>query len=170
MVTKNCRPGLGSDVDVAFIESASFEACSGETKLIFCRVVVQLEHIEISEPRRPTTRQWRVDVAGLNDHILLPGLLLLDPDAVPIRGEFVARYLLAGDPSGSMASYTYKYSQTRPRITKAGINVNGIQLGLSVASTFAASVEIKYTLKTGADYELFCAESSEGLLFGGAGT
>ena len=69
-----------------------------------------------------------------------------------------------------MASYTYKYSQTRPRITKAGINVNGIQLGLSVASTFAASVEIKYTLKTGADYELFCAESSEGLLFGGAGT
>ena len=48
--------------------------------------------------------------------------------------------------------------------------MNGIQLGLSVASTFAASVEIKYTLKTGADYELFCAESSEGLLFGGAGT
>ncbi len=160
--------GLGSDVGATFIESASFEASSGETKLIFCPVVVQLERIEISEPNKPKTQQWRIDVAGLSESRLRPGLLLLDPDAVPARGDSAGEYLLAGDPSGSMAIYKYKYKQTVTKKVNVGINVHGVQLGISATSTFASSVELKYTLKTGADYKLFSAEGSEGLLFGTA--
>jgi len=161
--------GLGSDVGATFIESASFEASSGETKLIFCPVTVQIERIEIREPKKPVIRQWRIDVAGLSESRLQLGLLLLDPDVVPSRGRSVAKYRLADDPSDSIATYTYKYTQTAATRVNVGINIHDVQLGLSAISTFASGVEVKYLLKTGADYELFRSEDSEGLLFDMAG-
>jgi hypothetical protein len=160
--------GLGSSVDDGYIRSASFEASSGETKLIYCPVAVQLERLAITEPGKPTTRQWRIDVAGLSLNRPLPGLRLLDPDAVPGRGIFVERYPLATDPTGAIATYKHEYKQTVARTSSVGINVRGVQLGLSVTSKCTSSVEIKYTLKTGLNYDLFAAEGSEGLLFGTA--
>jgi hypothetical protein len=158
--------GFGSDAGNTYISSASFEAASADTKLIFCDVALQLEHIEIRQKNRPPVRQWRIDLTSVAKGKLWPGLLLLSPDAVPARGDFVRPFQVAGDPTSSSATFTATYSRTATKKVNVGLNVHGVQLGLTANSDFGSSIEIKYTLKTGIDYELFYARDCNGYLFG----
>ena len=157
--------GFGSDAGNTYISSASFEAASGDTKLIFCDVALHLEHIEIRQKNKPPVRQWRIDLTSVNKG-LWPGLLLLSPDAVPARGDFVRPFQVAGDPTTSSATFTETYSQTSTKKVNVGLNVHGVQLGLTATSDFGSSIKIKYTLRTGVDYELFYARDCDGYLFG----
>lgn len=158
--------GFSSDKGVTRVKSANFEAASGETKLIFCDVALILEHLEIRQPDKPPVRQWRIDLESAANGEVWPGLLLLDPDAVPPLGRFAAKYPLAGDPSGSVAQYTEKYIQTTKTPVEVGLKVHGIELGLKATSDFESDVEVKYTLKSGCDYRLFFAHDCDGYLFG----
>jgi hypothetical protein len=158
--------GFGSDSGNTYVESASFEASSGEHKVIFCEADLRIEHIEIRQKGGPPVQRSRIDLAGMAQSSPRLGLLLLAPDAVPARGPLAYRFPLAGDPSDSSATFTRKYSQDKTKNVSVGIDVHGVQLGLTATSDFGSSVEIKYTLKTGTDYELFHAADCDGLLFG----
>ena len=159
--------GFGSDAGSTYVSSATFEASSGETKLIYCDVALQLEHLEIKQPKKqPPVRQWRIDLTKVAEGTLWPGLLLLSPDAVPPRGDFVRTYPLAGDSTAAPARYKEVYAQSSSKRVNVGLNVHGVQLGLTAASDFGSSVEIKYTLRAGMDYDLFYASDCDGYLFG----
>jgi hypothetical protein len=158
--------GFGSDSGYTYVESASFEASSGEYKVIYCEADLLIEHIEIKQKGGQSLRQSRIDLTRMNHSRPSLGLLLLAPEAVPARGAHARRFPLAGDPSGSSATYTHKYSQDKTKSVSVGIDVHGVQLGLTAKSDFGSSVEIRYTLKTGSDYELFHAADCDGLLFG----
>jgi hypothetical protein len=158
--------GFASDAGSTYITSANFEASSGQTKLIFCDVALQLEHVAIHQPNKPPVRRWRIDLTKVGDGTVWPGLLLLDPDAVPPSGDFVRKFPLAGDPSGSLATYKEKYSRKTKQKVNVGLNVKGVELGLSATSDFGSDIEIKYSLKSGIDYELLYASDCDGYLFG----
>jgi hypothetical protein len=158
--------GLGSDAGSTYISSASFEASSDDTKLVFCDVRLRLEHVEIREPTRPAVRQWRIDLTSVDEGRISPGLLQLNPGQVPLRGEFFTRYPLAGDRSASLAHYTETYIQKVRKQVTVGLDVKGFQMSLTTSSDYSSGVKVEYALRGGADYELFYAQKSEGLLFG----
>ncbi len=158
--------GFASDAGSTYITSANFEASSGETKLIFCDIALQLEDVAIHQLNKPPVRQWRIDLTKVGDGTVWPGLLLLDPDAIPPSGDFVRKYPLAGDTSGSLATYKEKYSRKTKLKVNVGLKVKGVELGLSAASDFGSDIEIKYSLKSGIDYELLYASDCDGYLFG----
>jgi len=157
--------GLGKDGRATASTSSTFEATSGQTKLIFLPITVQLEQIAINEPGQHSIRRWQIDVAGMSESHRSPGVLLLPPDAVPPRGVLVDTYPLAGDPTASTATYQRKYVQSSVRHLNVGIKARGVDLGLSAESTMTSTVALKYTLRSGVDYELYEAAVGDGLLF-----
>lgn len=158
--------GFASDAGSTYVESASFEADSGQTKLIYCDIPVQLEQVEIRQKGQPPVRQWRIKLVGDRQTSIPPGLLLLDPDAVPERGEFVKTFPVAGDPSGAPATYSEGYSNSRKYKVKVGLDVKGVKLGLTANSDFGERIRIEYKLKSGIDYHLFYARDCDGYMFG----
>ena len=157
--------GFASDSGTSYVDSASFEASSGQTKLIYCDVPVQLEHLEIRQKNKPSVRQWRVRLNSKPEMPLAPGLLLLDPDAIPGQGKPARTFPTAGDTSGSTATYTMGYTETRKDAVKVGLDIKGVKLGLSAKSDFGSRIKIEYKLRTGIDYELFYARDCDGYLF-----
>lgn len=157
--------GLGSDASRTYISSASFEASSGETKLVFCDVQLRLEHIEIQEPSKPAVRAWRINLTSVDEGKVSPGLLLLSPGQIPSRGEFVRKYPLAGDPTAGISQFTETYNQKMTKQLDAGLNVKGFEMGLTSSSDYSSGVKLEYELRNGVDYQLFYAKDSEGLLF-----
>jgi len=84
---------------------------------------------------------------------------------VPTRGDFVKTFPLSGDPTASPATYKQQYTESRTKQVNVGLNVHGVQLGLTATSDFTSGIEITYTLIAGTDYELFYANDCDGLLF-----
>jgi hypothetical protein len=157
--------GFGSDKRNAYASAASFEATSGQTKMIECHVPLEIELLEIQEPDKPSIRQYRVILAGTPEHDLWLGPRLLPPDAALARAEFVRPFPLAADPTAS-ATYSLTYTQEKTKKVTAGFSAHGVQFSLSASSDFASAVTITYTLSAGIDYELFRARDYDGYLFG----
>jgi hypothetical protein len=158
--------GFASDRGTSYVNSASFEALSGQTKLIYCDIPVQLEHIEIRQKKRPSVRQWRINLNSDPQMELAPGLLLLDPHAIPEEGKLAKTFPTAGDPSGSTATYTMGYTEERKETVTVGLDVKGVKLGLTAKSSFGSNIKIEYKLRTGLDYDLFYARDCDGYVFG----
>ena len=158
--------GFGSDTGTSYVNSASFEASSGQTKLIYCDVPVQLEQIEIRQKKKPPVRQWRINLNSAPRVQLAPGLLLLDPDAIPEKGKLAKTFPTAGDPSDSTATYTIGYTEERKESVTVGLDVKGVKLGLTAKSSFGSNIKVEYKLSTGLDYDLFYARDCDGYLFG----
>lgn len=157
--------GFTSDRGSTYVSSANFEASSGETKLIFCDIVLQVQNIEIRQPGREPVRDWRIDLSAVRGETEV-GILLLDSGAVPPVGDYIRTYPLAGDATTASSTYSRRYRQEEATGVAVGLTVKGIQLGLSASSIFGNSVEITYTLRGGIDYPLFRARNCNGYLFG----
>lgn len=158
--------GLGSDAGSTYVESANFQASSGQTKLIIGDVALQLEHIEIRQKKGPPVRQWRIDLTSVAEAKVWLGAKLLFPDAVPPRGDFVRPFPLADDPSGAPATYEKGYTTCTAKKVNVGLDVRGVKLGLTASSDFGSTIKIKYTLISGVDYALFYARDCDGYVFG----
>ncbi len=157
--------GLGRDGTATVSMSSTFEALSGQTKLIFVPITVQLERISITGSAVPQVQRWRLDVAGVSDQHRSPGPLLLTLDAVPPRGPVVDTYPLAGDPTDAIATFERAYRQAKTTRLSVGLKAKGIDLSITASSTMTSTVALQYTLKSGRDYELCQSATGDGLLF-----
>ena len=158
--------GLGSDTRNAYVSTASFEASSGQTKMIVCHVPLEIELVEILEPGKPTIRHYRVILKEIPEKDLWLSPELLSPDAAPAKAEYVRPYLLAADPTAAPAVFSQAYVQASRKKVTAGFSAHGVQLSLSATSDFESAVTITHTLSGGMDYGLFRARDYDGYLFG----
>jgi hypothetical protein len=157
--------GLGSDGGESYVESASFEARNGQTKLIYCPLAVQLEHLEIRDRNAPPVQRWRIDLTKATGGPLAPGLKRLKQRDVPERGALVEpRWQLAGDPSRSLARYERTYTTRTVKKVRVGFKVQGTELGLTASSDYSSGVKVSYAVRTGADYDLFYVKDYDGFL------
>jgi hypothetical protein len=107
----------------------------------------------------------RIDITTLSRHRRAPGLYLLAPGAVPAIGKYVDTYLLAGDPSGTPASYSYAYGRTRAPAVKVGVKAFGADVSLTCAATIDSNLSIAFELPSGVDYELHQLAKGHGILW-----
>jgi hypothetical protein len=157
--------GVGSEADVTITTSASFEASTGQKKLIFLPVNVVVETIVVARGGSKI-RSHRIDLAGLRDQRNAPGAMLLDAEAKPALGDRVQTYPLANDSSDSTATYVYRYVQGPASNIKIGIPIQGIDVGLTSSTKMESAVEITFKLRSGIDYQLFRTAQGDGVLWG----
>ncbi len=157
--------GLGQEGEIEVTASAGFEAINGQRKLVFVPLSVALERVVLTEPGSPPVRYWRIDVGGLQDQHPAPGVILLASDTRPPMGPLLQTYPLAGDTSASTAIYGYKYTQTCAANLKIGVKVGTAELGVTAKSTMKSSVELKFKLRSGKDYQLHSVSDSDGVLW-----
>lgn len=157
--------GLGRDGTATVSTSSTFEALSGQTKLIFVPITIQLERVSVTDPTSPPIQRWRLDVAGLSDQHRSPGPLLLTLDAVPPLGPVIDTYPLSGDPTDTVAMFERAYTQLHSTRLSVGFKARDIGLSVSASSTMTSTVRLEYTLNSGRDYELCQSATGDGLLF-----
>jgi hypothetical protein len=154
--------GVGSDATIKSSVSSSFKAEAGQTKVVFLPVRVAVEKLRVTD-RGDSVH--RVDVTPLEGAHPAPGLLLLDPGALPAIGSLEQTYPLAGDPSGTPATYEYSYTQSRALDLKLGVKAFGSELKVESSATLEAAVSLTFELASGVDYELHRLAEGDGLLW-----
>jgi hypothetical protein len=157
--------GLGADSTVHASASATFRAAAGEAKLIFLPVTLVVELVSILHRGKSVSQGHRIDVSGLSQQRANPGLLLLSADSTPPFGRREARYELAGDPTGEIASFELMYGRTRKLPLRVGIKAFGSDLGLHFQAEIERRVTMAYDLRGGYDYELYRIAEGDGILW-----
>lgn len=157
--------GLSAEARVTVTAEATFAAEDGQAKLVFLPVKAALEKIVVRQEGAKQARRCRLDLAGLRDTSPAPGLLQLAADALPPRGPLVQTYPLAGDPTGTLATYTYSYEQEKPSSSQIGLDIPGVKLSLTAQSSMTSSVTVTYQLRSGRDYKLYRVGDGDGLVW-----
>lgn len=157
--------GASDEGSVTVTATASFEAKSSQRKLIFLPITVVLETVLVSRGGT-RIRGHRIDLAPLRAQRPAPGAMSLDPESKPPRGENVETYPLAKDTTGTTATYGYHYVQSRASNLKLGLPVQGADFGLTSTVTMQSSVDLKFKLRSGTDYQLYRVAEGDGLLWG----
>lgn len=154
--------GVGGEATITTSVSSSFKAEAGQTKVVFLPLTVAVEKLRVSGAGGSATR---IDVSTLKGQHPAPGLLLLDRGAVPPIGPLEQTYQLAGDPSGTPATYEYSYEQTRAPDVKLGVEAFGAKLGVEASATMKTTVTLTFELRGGVDYALHRLAEGDGLLW-----
>jgi hypothetical protein len=94
-----------------------------------------------------------------------PGLALL-PAARPPAGAPVQRFPLAGDTTGALASYRWKYARTAKLQVDVGLEAFHSKASLKIGTELTTQVALEYGLRGGHDYVLLRAAEGDGLLWG----
>jgi hypothetical protein len=158
--------GLGGQGSVTVTAAATFEALSGQVKVIFLPLTVEVEEVVIRERDSHHVRRQRVDIAGLQEQRPAPGVALLDREELrPVLGPRVQTYPLASDPTGTVATYGYTYTAPTTARCQLGLTAHGVNLGVTAESILTTSVTLTYELRSGRDYRLFRVCDWHGLLW-----
>ncbi|CCF85189.1 hypothetical protein [Nitrolancea hollandica] len=157
--------GLGGEGIRQVTVSSTLEADSGQCKLIYVPVTVTLETITITEDGVAPVRCHRIDIAGTETQQWTPVSLSLAADAVPPLGPFETTYPLAGDRTGTIATYKYEYKQTSAAKLKVSIKTQAVELGVTSEAKLQSSISLTFKLKSGIDYHLHRAGAGDGLMW-----
>jgi hypothetical protein len=156
--------GVGGSRDVSASASAGFTAAAGETKLVFIPLTVTVQRVAVLEAGRQIGTGVQVDGSSVRTDSN-PGLLLLPPGTTPPEGAPVQRFPLAGDTTGALATYQWKYTRTSKRNAEVGLEAFGMKASLKVGSELSTQVVLKYELRGGYDYVLLNVAQGDGLLW-----
>ena len=155
--------GLSGEAKVEASVAAGFTANAGEAKLVFLPVAVTAEKLRITQGGKQSVR---IDLSEMQrSEDVAPGVLLLTSDARPAIGVLEQTYPLAGDPTGTPATYTWAYKQSKTQGLSVGIKAYGADLGLECSSTVESSIELTFKLPGGRDYELHRPAEGDGVLW-----
>ncbi len=150
---------------IAVAVSANFGASSGEAKVVFLPVSVQVEQVAILDRNSHVLARGTRAFVAEGPQAPTPGLLLLDAGSEPDPGALVRTFPLAGDTSGEIATYEYSYTQSSPRSLAVSIHALGADVGLKGSQSLQQSLTLRYELRGGYDYHLHNAATEEGLVW-----
>lgn len=156
--------GVGGSREVRASASAGFMAAAGETKVVFVPLTVTVERVAVLESGRQTSTGLQVDARSMRTDSS-PGLLLVPPGATPPAGAPVQRFPLAGDTSGALASYRWKYERTAKLEVNVGLEAFQSKVSLKIGTELTTQVRLEYGLRGGHDYVLLRAAEGDGLLW-----
>ncbi|MEV1177558.1 hypothetical protein [Nonomuraea sp. NPDC049784] len=145
--------------------SSSFNAVSGETKVVFVPISVPVEKVTIIESGHTIGEGHRVNAKELRV-TGNPGLLLLPPRDAPPIGDLAERYPLAGDATGALATYEHVLSSMFGHSLNIGVQAFGSDVGIRTAIETSTSVTLTYELRGGFDYELHFLAEGQGRVWG----
>jgi hypothetical protein len=161
--------GVSGSRPVSASASATFTATTGQTKVVFVPLRIELQRVAVLESGRQIGTGFQLDGSSVRTDSA-PGLLLLDPEARPPAGAPVDRFPLAGDPSGDLQTYRYKHTRATTVQVEVGLEAFHTKASLKVGTERSTQIALEYGLRSGYDYVLLEAADSDGLLWACPGT
>ena len=90
----------------------------------------------------------RIDSSGLKEQDMgPPGVKKLDEGAVPPLGPLWQTYRLAGDNSGTIATFGLDYEQSSAANFEVGIKTPYVELGLTSKATLQTPISLTFKLR-----------------------
>jgi hypothetical protein len=156
--------GLGGSRELKASAEASFTADADQTKVVFQPLKLMLQQVAVLLNGRQVGGGVQVDSGNIRTDSS-PGLLLLSAQPRPAAGPPVQRFPLAGDTTGALATYQWKYARTSKRNLSLGVDAFNTKLSLTVGTELTTQVTLQYELRGGHDYTLLEAADGDGLLW-----
>ena len=156
--------GLSGEAKVEASVAAGFTANAGEAKLVFLPVAVTAEKLRITQGGKQSVR---IDLSEMQrSEDVAPGVLLLTSDARPAIGVLEQTYPLAGDPTGTPATYTWaQTSRARRRVSASGSRPTEPTSGSNAARPWSRRSSSRSSSPAGGTDELHRPAEGDGVLW-----
>lgn len=157
--------GITRSREVIVSASAEFTSEAGQTKIIFLPATVTVQKVMILQSGREIGSGVQIDSSSVCTDSSAPGLLLMPPGGRPPAGPPVTRFPLAGDTTGAIALYTWKYERRSKLDLDIGLEAFNSKISLRIGTELATNVTLKYGLRGGHDYVLHGVAQGDGLMW-----
>ncbi|WP_158761685.1 hypothetical protein [Streptomyces sp. NRRL S-146] len=156
--------GMAGAANLRTTASWKFSANRAERKLVFMSVRLTVLNVTIFERGRALERRQHIDISNLRCQNA-PGLILLAPDVDIPCGELLNRYPLAGDTSGAIAEYEYRYEQSSNNSLEIGVSVPSSNVKAQVQISVDGTMTLRHELRGGFNYSLHRLAEGHGILW-----